>query len=162
MLLQENGGTLLHVKTQADYSCLTGSYPVVYNFDPYSAGPLPWTVESEIPAPCPSGDRSLRLPDNATNWVLREANGTAWFVDGQSRLRWIPDGGCFISLTKNHLVIDHADWVSQSSSSRLLSTQGTPAESCAPGPSCSRRHCTRDLRANSQEREATTSVGSWI
>jgi hypothetical protein len=72
--------------------------------------------------------RSGSCPDAV---VLRETNGTAWFVDNQSRLRWIPDGGCFISLANGHLVVDHAGWTTQIHQFETDTYQGDAAH---PGP----------------------------
>ena len=47
------------------------------------------------------------LPGNATHWILREADGTAWFLDGESRLHLIPDEATYIRLAQSYLVRDH-------------------------------------------------------
>ena len=46
------------------------------------------------------------LPGNATNWILREADGTAWFLDGESRLHLIPDEPTYIRLAQRYFVRD--------------------------------------------------------
>ena len=47
------------------------------------------------------------LPSNATNWILREADGTAWLVDGESRLHRIADAPTYIRLAQMYFVRDN-------------------------------------------------------
>jgi hypothetical protein len=47
------------------------------------------------------------LPRDATNWILRETDGTAWLVDGESRLHRIADRPTYIRLSQLYFVRDN-------------------------------------------------------
>ncbi len=83
-------------------ACLSQHYPL-RDFAPWP--PLPWTQELAAPAPCPDTP-PITLAANATNWILREGDGHAFFVDSQSHLESIVDGGSYISCAQKYLVLD--------------------------------------------------------
>jgi hypothetical protein len=65
-------------------------------------------VESAYPARSDSSVPELpALPSNAKNWILREPDGTAWLVDGESRLHRIADVPTYIRLTQMYFVRDN-------------------------------------------------------
>jgi hypothetical protein len=65
-------------------------------------------VESAHPARPDSGVPEMpALPGNARNWILREADGTAWLVDRESRLHRIPDEPTYIRLAQMYFVRDN-------------------------------------------------------
>jgi hypothetical protein len=65
-------------------------------------------MESAYPARLDSRVPEMpALPSNAKNWILREANGTAWLVDGESRLHWIGDGAAYMRLAQMYFVRDN-------------------------------------------------------
>jgi hypothetical protein len=65
-------------------------------------------VESVHPArPDGSVPELPALPSDAKNWILREADGTAWFVDAESRLHRIADGPTYICLAQRYFVRDN-------------------------------------------------------
>lgn len=71
-----------------------------------------WTSESQDEIFCDSATTDQYfLSGNETNVILRQyASGggpaPAWFVDGQSRLHPIPDGGTYICLAQRYYVLD--------------------------------------------------------
>ena len=47
------------------------------------------------------------LPADATHWILREVDGTAWLLDGESRLHLIVDEPTYVRLAQRYFVRDH-------------------------------------------------------
>jgi hypothetical protein len=65
-------------------------------------------VESAYPARLdPRVPEMAALPSNAKNWILREAKGTTWLVDRESRLHRIPDEPTYIRLAQMYFVRDN-------------------------------------------------------
>lgn len=68
-------------------------------------------AELAAPALCDeSVPKRPLLPTNATNWILRESTGTAWFIDDRSQLRWIRNGGVYQCLAQKAYVLDLSPW----------------------------------------------------
>lgn len=86
--------------------CLAHRY-VLRDFVKLSAAnPLIWDQESEFPAQCPSSAPELHLPTDATHWILREASGRAWYLDGREQLEPIATGAEYIECAQYYLVLD--------------------------------------------------------
>lgn len=65
-------------------------------------------TESFVPAHPDSGTPELPvLPVDATHWILREVDGTAWLLDGNSRLHRIRDESTYVRLAQRYFVRDN-------------------------------------------------------
>ena len=69
-----------------------------------------WTQETVYGGGCPEDVPPHQLPPNATNWILRESTGTAWFVNAESELQWIADGPTYVCLAQDYFVLDNTPW----------------------------------------------------
>jgi hypothetical protein len=89
--------------------------------------PLLWFQESAFEAVCPTSSPVLDLPVGATNWILRESSGAAWFVDGQSHLTNITTGGGYIACAQHYLVLDE---VAATTVTRFGAKATAPVSTC--------------------------------
>jgi Helix-hairpin-helix motif len=110
--------------------CLSRRYPLRDYSLPGAL--LPWVSESGTPATCNSSLPEIWLPANATNWILREASGTAFLVNGSGKLEWIQDGGTYIACAQHYLVLDYVP-------PSMVAQFGDPVNTILDGPyaSCS-------------------------
>lgn len=106
--------------------CISKRY-VLRDFVSRSEPPIA-DLEGRMEAPCPDSSPVLSLPGNATHWILRMANGHAWFLNGESKLEPIPSGGDYIHCAQHYLVLDD---VSQQELDSFASDGATSA-SCSP------------------------------
>lgn len=94
----------------ATYDCLARRHPMRSYLPIDKLADYGHFQESIYPASCDESVPVRETPNNATNFILRETTGTSWFIDGNSDLHWIPDGGTFICLAQRYYVLDHTPW----------------------------------------------------
>lgn len=104
------GMNLANALDYETYDCLARRYPMRSYLPPSKLAAYGHLQESIYPATCDASIPVRNIPTNATNFILREVTGTAWFIDGNSDLHWIPDGFTFICFAQAYYVLDHTPW----------------------------------------------------
>ena len=104
-LIQDGqGGELFHIPTGGDYVCFAQSYPVIWE-NVVTSGPWIWyNVTNDTT--CDGTHPQISIPVNATNWVIRLPSGVSYWMNENSEVLVIRDGGCFEQLAYNHFVLD--------------------------------------------------------
>ena len=92
------------------YDCFARRYPMRSYLPLAKLEAYGHRQESIYPAECNDTVPIRHVAANATNFILREKTGTAWFVDADSNLHWIASGGTFICLAQRYYVLDHTPW----------------------------------------------------
>jgi hypothetical protein len=87
------GMNLANPADYAIYDCLARRYPMRSYLPISKLAAYGHLQESVYDASCNEALPVRIVPANATNFILRETTGTSWFVDGNSDLHWVPDGG---------------------------------------------------------------------
>lgn len=96
--------------------CMLDRYPIIHFTSPTGRDRVIgteddlWNQETVYEEGCRSGLPHHVLPADATNWILRETTGTAWFIDANSELRWIRDRETYVCLAQDHYVLDRTPW----------------------------------------------------
>ncbi len=91
------------------YTCLAQRYPV-RDWLPEDQILLVVPLVHQNPATCNAADPVFTLPPGSRNWILRQADGTAWLLDGHGERRWIADGTTYICLAQRYWVADARTW----------------------------------------------------
>lgn len=94
---------------QGIYTCLAKRYPVRdWLPDDQILSVVPQV--SEKAATCNSTDPIFTLPQGSRNWILRQADRTAWLLDANGDRRWIRDEPTYICLAQKYWVADARTW----------------------------------------------------
>ena len=108
--LTTGGDKIGHAILTVDaYACITRRYLVrdrVRSVD-YSKYVLANSIHT---ATCPRSRPERTLPSGSRNFIMRELNNTAWFLDATGHVRWIESGGVYDCLAQRYFVIDNRNW----------------------------------------------------
>lgn len=91
---------------RTDYQCMAQRYPVrdwVPTSDTFA-----WQTSVLVaPALCPLPLTPIRVDASLRNWILRQSDGTAYFLDSAGVTHHFTSGTAYISCAQTHLMLDY-------------------------------------------------------